>query len=627
VAIRGFRGIALERLMNLADPLLRRVGVLGALCIVSATVLRLSGGASAWQRPIHPAAAKSDRALAPRLDFAALLPESALAYLEVPHVPTFFAGAKRTGVARALAQPEVDAFVASVLSNLSGDAAAARGILKTLDTALVPLLDGGAAVALLGASRRVDQLEAVFMADVSGNAKKARGFLGMLSMMLLAVGQVSEIAPGGHAATVARIGGREIGAWTVCDDMLIVATGEAVLTDILTSIESRRGSNLQTGSGLRGSRRFAGALDRALEDHPSDHVDYLAFADVVGILGGMYGDNARAVAAFYGLAGIDSLALIATIDEQIHETVFVSCPVAKPPLVASISARSGPLLSPDYLPSQTLIAFAGKADMAMLVRQLSGAMGLGDASPSRRCGRSLADAAKEFVDGPLQVLADQTSGEIALAYWSAARVNFSPMAGMAAQLRDQTSGGDPAERIMASLTAVLGGRARRALIGDSPDGRRFVMNYVEGASVRLPLLRSPACGRLDGVLLAASDPRGVLDLESETGPRLSAADGFVALLSELPQTRSCVLYVDVPRIVDRAFEPYARLALATLLPGTNVGRDRLPSGAAIAAHLSPSGLSLIGHRDGLRISASTPAGLPLTAGAAALIGARLMESL
>ena len=150
----------------------------------------------------------------------------------------------------------------------------------------------------------------------------------------------------------------------------------------------------------------------------------------------------------------------------------------------------------------------------------------------------------------------------------------------------------------------------------------MVIRSIERMAFRLPFVRSPASCVKDRRLFAATDAAAVRGLLLAEQGGLAETEGMKRLAAALPGKSRLWLYVDIPRIVDRAFEPYAPAVMERLWPGAfdRLDRGAMPSGSAIARHLRPAAVSMLAGADGLRIDAVTPAGLiPTVVSAAALL--------
>jgi hypothetical protein len=281
------------------------------------------------------------------------------------------------------------------------------------------------------------------------------------------------------------------------------------------------------------------------------------------------------------------------------------------------------------LPARALFAACGRVDapgVLELVRDLarSGMFSL-SVGGLRRSIDEVSRAARV----PLEDALDGLSGEVSFGYWSAGRIGWFPMMALAAGARQMRGPAEAMRGAHVVCARALAGDAVRVSLASSNSGEqippRAEICFVQYPHFRVPALRAPAFGLGDGRLWIGSDPRAVAELLRPRARRLADASGFRRLVRHLPSRRSCLVYVDVPAIVDRAFEPYARRVLKGLLPasGDAIRRTKMPPGQAIADHLEVAGLSLVPVAGGIRIDARTPMGAPLTvaAGVGIVVGA------
>jgi hypothetical protein len=252
----------------------------------------------------------------------------------------------------------------------------------------------------------------------------------------------------------------------------------------------------------------------------------------------------------------------------------------------------------------------------VLARRLSA--GQPGAASDRRIAR-VYGALPGILSGPVASLAGGGAGEFACGLWSATRVNWFPMLGGALEAVDDARASRAAAEIVSSLAAATGGRTMRYRVGATASSEAAGVAYVDGPRVRAPLVTSPACGSIARTLLCTGDARGVRELVRGRARSFARSACYRDVAARLRAPRGLLVVADLPAIVDRAFEPYARLAIARIFAGARVERAELPPGAFVGRHLEAVGASFMVEPDAIRVSSVTPAGLALTVGACAYL--------
>jgi len=585
------------------------------------------------ERPARGAGAGGGEA--PRFRPEELLPPDTVALVSISDARAFLEALARTGMARALDDPELRQFLALVGEHLPSDLASLRDIGVALLAGLRPALAGGLALALVRVDVPARAVDAVLVADVSGREPAARAFLASLEMLGAASGcERSELALGGSRATVLRLpvrtpasraepeprgSAKDLAAWALDGDMLVVATSRIALEEVL----SRRAATPVAGlsPSLADAEDFALASARAALEGGRAH--YSAFVNVRRAFEDLLGPAAHFWRSRLGLEGLEALALAGRLEGSVREGVFLRARARSPSLSLLVGPETG-LLGASLLPERTLAAVFGQADGGMVARLLEtfarrGVVPFGEETARRLAGLAAASGLSS------ETLSRLVSGEFCLALWSAGRVGWFPRVGLAAE----TASPEALEPVLVSawqgLASVLGGRFQELVLGEG--GSAVRMRLVDAAAVRYPFLGSPAwavarpAGGGRAFLVASGDALAAKELACPGGARLESNPRWKALLERLPARRSGLVYVDLPTIVERGFEPYAPAVLARLVPGASVWLrpGSVPPGSVVARHLEACGGSSRAEGDGVRLDAATPAGLALTLGTCAVV--------
>jgi len=557
--------------------------------------------------PVDLAAAGTPRGEGDPLQFARLMPSGAVVYLSIPHLPSFMERAKGTGLARALSEKRVTALVQAVTMRLPPELATGIAGARSVGSSLLPALGGAVAVGVVADTMRAGVLHVVAVADVSRDPDAARAFGGALGMLGLAMGETSEERRGGSTVTVLRSGAREIAAWAITNDIAVVGTSSVAVGRVV----GRFGGG---AASLKRSSGFARVADNVIDSAPCDYfayVDLKQLTEVIGLPSDVVG-AAREVA-------LGGCAMAGVIGDTVKERMFVECDsTALAALENEWDLLRG---AADALPGRSLAVVAASGDVRRLVEVLAAALGSQPASPVRTTSARILASLRLVVSGPLATVARHATGTVACAVWSAGRITWYPMAGLVAPTESGEAARQEVHDAVSELARATRGRTRayrpRGTAGPT------VVEYVERGYLFLPLAPAPALAAVASGIIAGGDPRSVASL-ARAGERLAASRRFTGVRKALPDRCAVALYIDLPRVVDRAFEPYARLVLSRMMPGTRLSRGDLPAGAVVGRHLSGVGLSIQPVKSGMRIYSITPAGSVATIAFCAALSAALL---